>query len=152
MQILEDSRQHKDKHELKHRIFDAKGIKYLTCKLPFGDYSVPPTVAIDTKASMAEIAENIGTKDHERFKNELKLAREYGCHLYILVENTDGIRSLEQDAYWENPRRAYSPKAINGDRLCKAMATMQNYYGCTFLFCGPQESAELIVNILREGK
>lgn len=152
MHIIEDSRQQNNQHELKHLWFETEGVTRLKCKLPFGDYALPPQVAIDTKANMEEIATNIGTSDHRRFREELKLAQEFGCHLYILVENNDGIRNLEQVAYWENPRLKYSQHAITGGRLCKAMKTMQEYYGCTFLFCSPDESAQIIVDILREGK
>lgn len=151
MHIIEDSRQQNNQHELKHLWFEHNDVVRLKSKLPFGDYALPPLVAVDTKASMEEIATNIGTSDHKRFRQELKLAQEFGCHLYILVENTEGIHALEQVAYWENPRIKYSPKAITGERLCKAMQTMQEYYGCTFLFCTPEESASLIIDILGKG-
>lgn len=107
-------------------------------------------MAVDTKADMAEIAQNIGgtASEHARFREELKLAREYGCQLFILVENEDGIEDLEQVAYWTNPRLAYSDRAINGPQLMKAMKTMQERYGVVFLFCRPAEAAEMIKELL----
>lgn len=110
-------------------------------------------MAVDTKADMAEIAQNIGgtTAEHNRFREELKLAREYGCQLFVLVENEDGIEDLEQVAYWTNPRLAYSDRAINGPQLMRAMKTMQERYGVVFLFCRPAEAATVIKDLLREG-
>ena len=107
-------------------------------------------MAVDTKADMAEIAQNIGgtASEHARFREELKLAREYGCQLFVLVENEDGIEDLEQVAYWTNPRLAYSDRAINGPQLMRAMKTMQERYGVAFLFCRPAEAAEMIKELL----
>lgn len=153
MHLIEDSRQQKDKHKIKHAAFDAAGDKLLRCKLPVGDYALFPRVAVDTKADMAEIAQNIGgtTAEHNRFREELKLAREYGCQLIILVENEDGIEELTQVQYWDNPRRAFSERAIQGPQLMKAMQTMQERYGVVFLFCRPAEAAAVIKDLLRGG-
>lgn len=150
MNLIEDTRNQIGKHEIKHAAFDAAGDKLLRCKLPVGDYALFPKVAVDTKADMAEIAQNIGgtTAEHNRFREELKLAREYGCQLFILVENEDGIEDLEQVAFWTNPRLAYSDRAINGPQLMKAMKTMQERYGVVFLFCRPAEAAEMIKELL----
>ena len=122
----------------------------LRCKIPFGDYCLPPRVSVDTKADMAEIAQNIGgsTDEHARFREECKLAQDWGCRLIILVENTDGITCIEDVAAWDNPRRFTSPKAIDGVRLSKAMMTMQRRYGCEFWFCPPEEAARTVKEIL----
>ncbi len=143
MHLIEDSRQQKDKHKIKHAAFEAAGDKLLRCKLPVGDYALFPRIAVDTKADMQEIAQNIGgtAAEHNRFREELKLAREYGCQLIILVENEDGIEELTQVQYWDNPRQAYSEKAIQGPQLMRAMQTMQERYGVIFLFCRPSEAA-----------
>ena len=153
MNLIEDTRNQIGKHEIKHAAFDAAGDKFLRCKLPVGDYALFPRVAVDTKADMAEIAQNIGgtASEHARFREELKLAREYGCQLFILVENEDGIEDLEQVAYWTNPRLAYSDRAINGPQLMRAMKTMQERYGVVFLFCRPAEAATVIKDLLRGG-
>ena len=153
MVIIEDSRQQNGKHEAKHAAWEAHGDKLFRCALPAGDYALPPKVAVDTKANMGEIAQNIGGThtEHERFRNELKRARELGTHLYILVENKDGIKDLEGVAAWVNPRLMESARAITGDRLSKAMRTMQERYGCTFVFCEPQEAAAYIYMILERG-
>lgn len=149
MRLLEDTRQQAGKHEEKHAIWKAGGVQLRRCKLPYGDYCLPPKKAVDTKADMAEIAQNIGGAEHRRFINECKAALEDGCELFILVENTDGIEDIEDVQRWVNPRTEYSPKCIQGPRLAKAMYTIQERYGCTFLFCKPEEAAEMIVDLLR---
>lgn len=153
MHLIEDSRQQKDKHKIKHAAFEAAGDKLLRCKLPVGDYALFPRIAVDTKADMQEIAQNIGgtAAEHNRFREELKLAREYGCQLIILVENEEGIEELTQVQYWDNPRRAFSERAIQGPQLMKAMQTMQERYGVVFLFCRPSEAAGTIKELLRGG-
>ena len=147
MTILEDSRQQNGKHDIKHSHFDEMGVELIRNKLPFGDYSRIPSISVDTKANMAEIANNIGS-DHKRFKNECILARDAGCQLIILVENTDGIRTIEDVHTWINPDLVYRPKAITGERLQKAMCTMSERYGVKFEFCTPEESAKRVLELL----
>lgn len=150
MTIIEDSRQQSGKHELKHRHFAEVGVPFYRCKLPVGDYALPPKVAVDTKASIQEIAQNIGggRQEHQRFIREVKLAREIGTQIYILVENEDGIEELDEVHTWHNPRTEYSPDCIQGPRLEKAMRTIQERYGCVFLFCSPEDAAETIIDLL----
>jgi len=150
MYIQEDSRQQAGKHEIKHEAFKAGGHQLVRSKVLIGDYCRPPEVAIDTKANMAEIAQNIGGggAEHQRFINELKLAKQIGCELYVLIENEERINTIEDVRRWHNPRLEYSPKAITGERLAKAMHTIQERYGCTFMFCSPDESAEIIIDLL----
>lgn len=151
MIIQEDSRQQAGKHDLKHQWFATEGHKVFRSKVIVGDYCKPPTVAIDTKENMSEIAQNIGggKEEHKRFIRELKLAQEIGTQLYVLVENEEGINSLEDVPKWYNPRTEYSPNCIQGPRLHKAMHTIQDRYGCVFLFCRPEEAADIIVDLLR---
>ena len=153
MWLLEDTRQQAGKHETKHKAWADHGDNLVRCALPVGDYALPPRVAIDTKASMQEIAQNIGgsSEEHGRFRRELQRAQDIGCHLYILVENDEGIRSVDEVATWVNPRLIDSPKAITGDRLAKAMQTMQERYGVTFLFCHPERAAAMIHYLLERG-
>lgn len=154
MTIIEDSRQQAGQHELKHAAWQAHGDQIVRCALPCGDYALPPKVAVDTKRSIGEIAGNIGGPkgEHERFRRELIRARDMGTHLYILVENDEGISSIEDVAGWVNPRLALSPKAITGARLAKAMKTLEGRYGCTFLFCAPADAARYVYGILQRGK
>lgn len=147
MVIVEDTRQKSGMHELKHQHFEEMGVELVRNMLPFGDYALPPSISVDTKADMAEIASNIGS-DHQRFKRECIAAKNAGCQLIILVENTDGIRSVDEVHRWINPDVIYRPRAITGERLEKAMKTMNARYGVRFEFCEPEESAEKIMELL----
>jgi len=148
MTILEDTRQQRGKHEIKHTFFQATDVSVVRCKIPFGDYAPVPPVSVDTKASMDEIAANIGGREHRRFIDECKAARAAGCRLIILVENDLGITDISQVHTWVNPRAIYSPGCIQGPRLQKAMETISERYNVTFLFCSPEESGKIIMKIL----
>lgn len=147
MIIIEDTAQKNDKHEIKHSRFEELGVELIRNKLPFGDYCLPPYISVDTKADMDEIAMDIGS-DHTRFRNECIKAKNAGCQLIILVENTQGIRCVDDVSKWINPRLVYSPNAISGERLMKAMKSMSRKYSVEFVFCHPEESADYVVKLL----
>lgn len=151
MVIVEDTRQKSGMHELKHSHFEEMGVQLVRNMLPFGDYAVPPRVSVDTKANMEEIAQNIGS-DHKRFKRECIAARDAGCQLIVLVENTNGISSVNEVHKWINPDLIYRPRSITGDRLEKAMKTMSERYGVRFEFCEPEEAAKKILELLGVGE
>ena len=169
MIILEDTRQQQQKHDRKHKYFEEHGIEVRRTKLYVGDYTLPTdqSVCVDSKFSILEIAENICTKSHDRFKNECIRAQESGIKLIILIENTDGVKSIDDVFRWQNPRMhrynkiAYMhnigkwlnvalPKAkpTTGETLAKAMLTMQLKYGVEFLFCRPEDAGEKILELL----
>ena len=127
-------------------------------------------VSVDTKMDMAEIEGNVCGKAHERFRDELILAQNCGIKLYVLVENNVGIRCLEDVAKWQNPRLrrwmrlntlhkqgkalSYtipSRPPVNGERLMKAMMTMQEKYGVTFEFCKPIDAGAKVIELLTKG-
>ena len=151
MIIVEDTRQQAGKHDKKHEWFEEHDIQIVRSKLPFGDYALVPSIAVDTKKDMDEIAANICGKQHTRFINECKAAKAAGCSLVILVENTVGIFDISQVHTWINPRVIYSDKCVQGDRLQKAMETISERYNVKFLFCKPEESAQKITEILTWG-
>lgn len=152
MIIQEDSRQQNGKHELKHEFWARHGDRVIRSMVIVGDYCIPPAVAIDTKANMEEIAQNIGgsADEHNRFISELKKAQDIGVSLYVLIENSEGIKSIEDVCRWYNPRLDYSPQAIDGKRLAKAMATIQKRYGCRFVFSSPEDAGQKVVDILEK--
>lgn len=150
MVIIEDTRQQNGKHDIKHQWFEDHHVGIVRCKLPFGDYAPTPKVSIDTKRNMDEIAGNICGSEHKRFINECKSAKSAGCQLIILVENEEGICHVSQVHKWINPRTAYSAKCVQGERLQKAMETISERYGVKFLFCSPEQSAEIIMEILNQ--
>lgn len=150
MTILEDTRQKPGKHDIKAQAFQNAGIDVYRCKLPFGDYAPVPPISIDTKRNIDEIAGNICGKEHARFIRECKAARDAGCKLIILVENEIGIASVADVHLWQNPRTVYSPNCVQGARLQKAMETISERYGVTFRLCSPEESGNIIAEILQD--
>ena len=151
MIIQEDTRQKAGKHDVKHDYFAEHGVELVQCKLPFGDYALVPSISIDTKENMDEIAMNICGSEHKRFINECKAAKAAGCSLVILVENTLGITDISQVHKWINPRVVYSSKCVQGPRLQKARETIAERYGVRFLFCRPEDAGRIITEIL-DGK
>jgi ribosome-associated protein len=152
MIIQEDTRQKAGKHDIKHTYFSEHGVELVRCKLPFGDYALVPSISIDTKENMDEIAMNICGSEHKRFINECKAAKAAGCSLVILVENTVGITDISQVHQWVNPRVVYSSKCVQGPRLQKAMETISERYGVRFMFCRPEDAGRIITEILNDGK
>ena len=150
MHIQEDSRQQAGKHDIKHLSFKNAGVEVVRCKLPWGDYALPPSISVDTKASMDETAANICGKEHTLFINECKAAKAAGCQLIILVENEVNISSLSEVHLWKNPRSVYSPKCVQGPRLQRAMETISERYGVRFEFCTPEEAGSRIVELLSD--
>lgn len=149
MVILEDTRQQVGKHDLKHDYFTSEGIEVVRTKLPFGDYALwGASTAVDTKANVEEIAQNIGGREHARFREECKLAKRCGGQLIILVENEHGYRSVEDITAWVNPNIRKTARSIEGPRLAKAMNTMSERYGVRFEFCAPEEAGRRILQLL----
>jgi len=167
MILLEDTRQQNSKHDLKHKYFAEHGIEVRRTKLYVGDYTLPTnqSVCVDSKASIAEILNNVCGKEHDRFRRECERAQEAGIKLIILVENKEHeikpgivnktVRSLRELASWKNPRlfifkggKQLYPKATKGATLMKACYTMEKKYGCEFVFCTPEESGAKIMELL----
>ncbi len=193
--IIEDKGQVENKHIAKHMYFEQNGIYWERYPLPVGDYilyndAVADVIArkqkrgievkkmdflgtynvcVDTKKDMQEIVGNICGQQHARFRDECILAQNNGIKLYVLIENTDRIKCVEDVFHWQNPRmHRYNkikymhnlgkwqnialPKAppTKGEQLAKAMLSMQLKYGVKFLFCRPDESGKKIVEIFTE--
>jgi len=179
-----------DKHKLKHLYFESRGVYWERYPLPVGDYIVgTPDVldvisrkknrdiepkkmdflgtykeCVDTKKDLQEIAGNICGKQHGRFRDECIMAKNNGIKLYILIENTENVKSIDDLEKWNNPRLYIQkwittssgerrkvlkyPDATKGSTLAKAMRTMQTKYGVQFLFCTPDEAGKRVVELL----
>lgn len=149
MILLEDTRQQAYKHRLKHEYWKVNGIEVVRTKLLVGDYMIfGGTICVDTKMDVEEIAGNIGGSNHVRFREECKLAKRIGAKLIILVENRDGFRSIQDVTAWVNPNRNKTSRSIEGPRLAKAMATMSERYGVQFMFCAPEDSGRVVIELL----
>ena len=153
--LIEDTRQQASKHEAKHEAFERMGVTIVRSKLAHGDYAFPPRVSVDTKQSIAELASDID-QQHERFRAECIGARDAGTQLVILVENAEGVDSIESLAAWSEGERSFrrrktAKRRLSGMRLAKACLTMQRKYGVRFEFCAPDAAAEKLLELLREG-
>lgn len=157
--LLEDTRQQgsgsSDKHAVKHECWAAAGVEVVRSKLAWGDYCLPPAISVDTKRSIAEMAQNID-QHHERFRREMEGARDAGVKLVVLVENEDGVTDLAslaewREGDWQFAKRKNAKRRLDGMRLAKACATMQDRYGVSFEFCAPEDAARRVVEILTEG-
>lgn len=193
MLIIEDKGQKEGLHILKNRYFKSHDMEVLRAPLPVGDYIIATDkvadvihrksarkmelkkmdflgtydVSVDTKKDMQEIVGNICGKAHPRFRDECILAQNNGIKLYVLVENTCGVKSVQDVFKWQNPRlHRYNriafmhsqgswlstplPKAkpTSGETLAKAMLTMQLKYGVEFVFCRPEDAGAKVIELL----
>ena len=170
MIILTDTRQQDKKHDIKDAYFEQQGIETRRTKLYVGDYTLPTnqSVCVDSKASISEVISNVCSKDHERFIREIERAKEIGVFLYVVVENKDGVTDFETLSKWINPRYIRWKKITsahkngkmlkvpvskipptNGGTLAKALQTIESEHdNVKFLFCTPEESAPLIIQLL----
>jgi len=199
LKIFEDKGNKESKHVLKNKYFAKNNIDVTRVPLPVGDYALSNDkmedvikrktargldlkkmdfvgcydVCVDTKEHIQELIGNICGKQHARFRDELILAQNNGINLIVLVENKDGVETIDDLFKWRNPRldmmknttqvigryktgrakyaqvRRY-PGATRGSSLAKSLYTMQAKYGCTFMFCSPQKSGEVVIELLTQ--
>lgn len=191
MILIEDKAQQSGKHIEKNRYWSGIGIDVIQEPLPVGDYILANdkvtdvifrkekrgidvkkidflgtySVCVDTKKDLQELIGNVCGKQHSRFRDECILAQNNGIKLYILVENKDGINSIDELKFWNNPRKKIQkwittpsgnrrkvlkyPNATSGVTLAKALVTMQERYGVSFKFCVPDEAGETVLKLLK---
>lgn len=163
-----DSRQKRKHHDRKEKYFEEQGYKLVHSKTLVGDYCIPSngSVSVDTKASISELYQNL-IQDHNRFHNECVLAQEAGIKLYILIENKDGIRSVDDIREWKNPQyfrylKAKKKAIASGQKepkppasnvqLIKIMHSMNRDYGVSFVFCKPEDAGAEVIRLLTESE
>lgn len=168
MQIQCDTRERPSELKRILKQFDKLGVSYFKSKLYVGDYMSldNPRLVIDRKKDLLELCGNV-TQQHERFRNELIRAREQGIHIIVLCEHGEGIESVDDVLFWENPRlKEYDwvmqdhhpvmvqkyPKATTGKQLFECMLTISERYGIEFRFCDKSNTGAEIVKILGGGE
>lgn len=185
LKVIYDSAQKAGKHEKKHQWLIEHGIDLANLPLPVADYILETdrvrdvvarkmkrgvqikkidllgtySVAVDTKFSITELCQDI-RKDHDRFRDELILAKNNGIKLYILIENDDGIQNVMELSDLEQKKKTVVTKSGDfrtklkyphlgsGKQLAKAICTMQEKYGAEFRFCHPDLTGSEIVKLL----
>ena len=154
-------------HAINHitRYFDINNIKYYTNKLLVGDYQNlhNPTIIIDRKQNLVELHGNI-TQQHERFRAELIKAQENGIKLIVLIEENQVKNLIDVRDKYINPRmkqwsmlrnRAMKKgldfkqrPPLSGKQIYEILNTMEQKYGCKFMFCRKEYMAETIIKLL----
>ena len=136
-------------------------------KVKKADLMADYKICVDTKKNLQELVGNI-CQGHERFRDELIQAQKMGCQMYILVEEM-GFSDISSVRTWKNPRyqkwqkvhdmqsqgkwmKAKHPKQppMSSEKLAKAMQTMEDRYGCKFIFCSRAESGKKIIELLEK--
>lgn len=149
--IIEDSRQKLGHHEEKRQYFLDHGHIVVRQKMKWGDYGLYPSVVVDTKANIIEIAQNLcgNVSERTRFAEEMKGAKLAGIKLVFLIEDKrfDKISDL-----YDVKMKLHSGKVVKGTQLATAMSICESRYGCRFEFCAPEEAGYRIIEILEGGK
>ena len=129
--------------------FHKQGIRTISSKLWVGDYARLDNqmVVVDRKQNLLELASNVC---EDRFHNEIHRAHDHNVKIVFLCEHGNGIRDLIDVLFWENPRKAESPKCISGEHLFKCMCSMSEKYGVEWEFCTKAETGKRIIEILKE--
>lgn len=162
MILLEDTRNQVGQHKNVEAYCQRMGIQIARQKLSVGDYmlsddGINPVgkVSVDTKENILELAKNVCSKDHRRFKAECIRAQEEGIQLIILVEESPPFGRLDM---WEVPRfrssgmyhRIGDPMTlVSPSALRRACITMQIKYGVKFRFCTRRQSPARIIKYLK---
>lgn len=149
--IIEDSRQKRGKHEEKRVYFENQGIIVKRAQLPFGDYIVLPSIAVDSKQDIIEVAQNLcgSVSERTRFAEEMKGAKMAGIKLVFLIEDK---RFSEISDLYDVKMKLHSGKVVQGTQLATAISICEARYGCRFEFCSPEEAGYRIIEILEGGK
>ncbi len=161
--LLVDTRQQANKHDLKDKFFEESGINTLRSKLPFGDYALinDMSLVVDTKKDFLEIEKDL-TTDHIRFRNEIINANKNGIGLVILIEeemlykNLEDVKQRYKIPKWKsttyNHKRGQPMAYFNVESIVKAMETMQQKYAVLFHFTTKERCGATIMKILVDYK
>ena len=149
--IIEDSRQRRGKHEAKRQYFLDHGHIVVRQQMKWGDYGLYPSVVVDTKQDIIEVAQNLcgNVSERTRFSEEMRGAKMAGIKLVFLIEDK---RFSEISDLYETKMKLHSGKVVRGEQLATAMSICEARYGCEFQFCSPDEAGYRIIDILEGGK
>jgi ERCC4-type nuclease len=126
--------------------FDNQSQDWEFRKLDVGDYMFEGgNISVDTKISCHELAGNLCSKDHERFRNECIRAKELGIQLFILIREPHSFQTFVQ---WSGLPRT----KVTGATMAKIMKTMHDRYGVRFRFCRTEDAGEEIIKYLKGEK
>lgn len=159
---------HGASNQRKHSQMVREGATLLPLRIPFGDYirindAIQHLIdmsgadaihkrdlldlidlSIDTKKSLVEVCGNVCSRQHERFKEELKKA---DGRMILLIEESE-IETLEDVWWWDNPRLKVNPRATKGTALYKSLCTIRDEYRVDIRFCNRKDTGKEIIKIL----
>lgn len=168
--LIQDTREKVGKKTEIDDYFKQQNIKLLRSKLPYGDYCRVDkmNLTIDVKMSALELF-NCMTKDHIRFRNEIKGANDFGIGIVILIEENDYYATLDTFRDWyripvwksdgwqtssngtqrfKTHRKGEPMTKVDVSAIVKAMKTMQEKYAVLFKFTTKERCGADIINIL----
>lgn len=149
MVIQVDTREQKNEEVLEH--FDDILQTYFICKLHSGDYMDIQNghCVIDLKADLVEVAGNL-TKQHDRFKREIKRANDMDCVFVVLIR--EPLNNLEEVKDWKSPKNKSGKDLtqVKGETLYAIMKTMAMRYGVIWSFCDRESAGKKIIEILKK--
>lgn len=129
-----------------HWYFDSVGIDWEFKCMSIGDYMLQGgKISVDTKANCYELAQNLCSKDHERFRALCMRAQAKGIQLIVLIKEPHTFKSFVK---WSGKPIT----KVKGGTMAKIMSTMHERYGVKFRFCDPAQAGEAILQFLRGEK
>ena len=154
MILIEDTRQHKNKHLNVHRYCRDNNIEIVPMCLNVGDYMLAEKVnekvvpigntSCDTKATILECANDLYT-DKLAFNKKYKKCLKDGIKLIVLVE--EPIKDLNELVAWKSKH-----SRINGRFLLDMIHTIQVSYSVKFVFCDKKDTGEILLKLLKGNK
>lgn len=137
--IIFDTREKKNDHIINY--FQRHEIPFEIKKLDTGDYmnAENPTVVIDRKRNLNEVATNLCSKDDARFWREVRRSYRDKQKFIVLVEHGGLIKSLQDVANWNSQ---YSK--ITGKQLQAEMYRVGIAYNVEWVFCDKRSTGKII--------
>lgn len=145
--IIVDSREKKWSHIKDY--FEQNNIPYVVHKLDVADYQIEGSdkLVIDRKQNLDECCSNLCTNDMGRFWREVRLAKDRGIKMIVLVEHGRNYHSIKDVANWKSK---YTK--VTGKRLMEEMYRVHIAYGVEWFFCTKKDTGRRIVEILNNDK
>jgi ribosome-associated protein len=130
--------------------FDSQSIEWFVSKLPCGDYANPQNMKtiVELKHShndgLQELVMNLcRTVNHQRFKNEILLAKKIGVENFIVLIASKDITNVDEIHLWKNKYGKVNPETFE-----KIVKTFRDKYNIKFEFCKPNECGKKIIELL----
>ena len=145
MILIEDSRNKIGKHNNIFKYCKEHDIDIQRKVLNVGDYMLPQgTIAVDTKQSLSELANDLYT-DKLAFNKKYKKCLKDGIKLIVLVE--EKVNNLNELVAWKSKH-----SRINGRLLLDMIHTIQVSYGVKFVFCDKKDTPIKLLQLLGANK